>query len=171
MLKKLASPFFLFLAGLVVAVMVGRNFQQLIKGLFRNLTDQKIQFRDSIIQTQLPWYVYVGFAFGLMLFCILKFRMDRRLVILFVMLEVILFYFSIVGISYMSAKVMLAVCTNCGDHVLWIYDDAINYAFVIITSAGIAVLPSVVYQLIQRRKRRKLHETNVIVEPDVNRSL
>jgi hypothetical protein len=154
MTRKFVLPLVLFVIGLLIALATRDNLEGLIKGLFVNLTDQKIRFHDFSIRIVAfaPPYYYAAWAVCFVGFCYSKYEMNRALVLRFVIIEVVLFFLALVGVSYLAANLLLAATTDM-DYKIW-SDDQIQFGLIILLSMATGMIPSLVYQWVRRNRRK-----------------
>lgn len=134
------------------------NYREFIRNLYQQLTENKISFKNDV--------KYLHFASGefissFVIFLISKFillkRQENKQRIKNIVLGMLLIIISTIVICYIDSNGKLIECTTCdnGKRVLGFND--INYDFIFITSLLFGILPAIVTEIKNRKRKQAGH--------------
>jgi hypothetical protein len=134
------------------------NYREFIRNLYQQLTENKISFKNNVKYLHFASDEFTS-AFVIVLiskFILLK-RLENRQRIINIVLGMLLIIISTIIICYLDSNGKLIECTACnnGKRVLGFND--INYDFIFITSLLFGILPAIVTEIKNRKRKQDGH--------------
>ena len=163
MIKKVVISFFVFLAGVMLAIFTESELRQLIQNLFRYLTGYRIHFNGKNFHLFAPTYYYISIGLFVGILFMTKFNLTTRQAVRLILIEILTFFSKLTIICLISSNLLLIECTACGDGTRGIHYNEISYSFIVLSSFGISILPSVIMKI-----KRALKETPMKDRPTLS---
>ena len=134
------------------------NYREFIRNLYQQLTENKISFKNDVKSLHFASGEFIS-AFVIFLiskFILLK-RQENKQRIKNIVLGMLLIIISTIVICYIDSNGKLIECTACdnGRRVLGFND--INYDFIFITSLLFGILPTILTEIKNRKRKQVGH--------------
>lgn len=151
MIKKIGVSIVLLVLGLIISVLAESKLRLLIQALFKSLTNNAIHFYGKDFHLFASPYYYLSFGLLLLVawFSWNGFILKQK--ILYGLVTALIFFVSIIVISWLNSNAMIIECTACNDETRGIHYNDINYDAIIIGSLFLSMIPSGI-RLMRRRK-------------------
>lgn len=151
MIKKIGVSIVLLVLGLIISVLAESKLRLLIQALFKSLTNNVIHFYGKDFHLFASPYYYLSFGLLLLVawFSWNGFILKQK--ILYGLVTALIFFVSIIVISWLNSNAMIIECTACNDGTRGIHYNDINYDAIIIGSLFLSMIPSGI-RLMRRRK-------------------
>jgi hypothetical protein len=158
MIKKLLIGTLAFAAGLATSILAESELRQLIRTLFRKLTNNAIHFYGKDFHLFASSYYYLSFAFIFLIIWIsckdhyIKENTKTGLMVL------VIFFLSIVMLSLLDSNGRIAECTACQNGIRRIHYNDINYDAIICISLWASIIPVGLRQIKLAREKNSISE-------------
>ena len=151
MIKKIGVSIVLLVLGLIISVLAEPKLRLLIQTLFKSLTNNAIHFYGKDFHLFASPYYYLSFGLLLLVAWFSWNGLTSKQKILYGLMTTLIFFVSIISISWLNSNAMIIECTACNDGTRGIHYNDINYDGIIIGSLFLSMIPSGL-RLVRRRK-------------------
>ncbi|WP_250432474.1 hypothetical protein [Hanstruepera flava] len=152
LIRKIVIGVIAFIFGMGLGFYFEGYFRGIIQDVFRFSTSDRIQFvGKNILIFSDRTFEYI-FGLALMIFSLANIGLKPKRILKNIMLFLLIFGISIIGISAIDGNIKVAECTACDNGIRKIHWNEINYGLIISISAIISIVPSLI-RIIKRIKK------------------
>ena len=126
--------------GMAIAYLLYSFFREQIQHVYRWATFDRIDFIGKNFFLFANHFYYISFAITLTIFAQVNKNNSAKQIIKNVILLILIFAVSVIGISAINANAEIAACTTCGDGIRILHWNAVNYELILGVSALLSVL-------------------------------
>lgn len=142
MVKKIGIGFFTFALGLATSIFVESGLRRLIQTLFKILTSNAIHFYGKDFHLFASSYYYLSFGLLFLIIWIFWNGLSTKGKIANGLMTLVIFFISIVMLSWWGSMAKIVACTACNDGTRGIHYNDVNYDAIIAISLLISILPT-----------------------------
>lgn len=142
MIKKIGISIVLLVLGLIISVLAETKLRLLIQTLFKGLTNNAIHFYGKDFHLLASPYYYLSFGLLLVIVWFSWIGLTSKKKITYGLVTTMIFFISIISISWLNSNAMIVECTACNDGTRGIHYNDINYDGIIVGSLFLSMIPS-----------------------------
>ena len=144
MVKRIIIAVLVFLVGFVFIAFIDNELQELIRCFFKLSLNENIIFLGKNFYLFPSWFVLISFPFLFAIFWLINSKYSYKIFIQNLLIAIVLFFISLLIISFIYANFKLMECTQCEDGAIKIHYNSIRYSLIIVSSTIISLIPSII---------------------------
>ena len=144
MIKKGVIGIITFACGIGISLYSYSFFREQIQNVFQWTTFNGIQFTGKNFYIFSTNFYYASFGIAFLIFYLANSKSNLKRVIKNGITSILIFIVLVFGISAIDANLKLAQCTVCGNGVLKLHWNGINYGLILGLSIMLSIIPSLI---------------------------